>query len=97
MTKQLLVHEEGRPRGRLSGRKCGDVDDYLSEHGMSIKNQKLWSWIKVLYKKVIALSTESDLDQSDLFFLERQEGSKATANQIQVVNNKLSGILHKKT
>ena len=33
MTKQLLVHEEGRPRGRLSGRKCGDVDDYLSEHG----------------------------------------------------------------
>ena len=34
MTKQPLVHEEGRPRGRLSGRKCGDVDDYLSEHGI---------------------------------------------------------------
>ena len=33
MTKQPLVHEEGRPRGRLSGRKCGDVDDYLSDHG----------------------------------------------------------------
>ena len=33
MTKQPLVHEKGRPRGRLSGRKCGDVDDYLSEHG----------------------------------------------------------------
>ena len=33
---KLLVHEESRNRGRLSGRKCGDVDDYLSEHGILV-------------------------------------------------------------
>jgi len=47
MTKQLLVHEEGRPRGRLSGRKCGDVDDYLSEHGRHFDKK----WQEIIYFK----------------------------------------------
>ena len=33
MSDQPLVHEGGRLEGRQSGRKCGDVDDYLSDHG----------------------------------------------------------------
>ena len=33
MSDQPLVHEGGRLGGRQSGRKCGDVDDYLSDHG----------------------------------------------------------------
>ena len=49
MTKQPLVHEKGRPRGRLSGRKCGDVDDYLSDHGIFVFRVKsrsltIWRW-----------------------------------------------------
>ena len=36
MSKQPLVYEGGRFGGRQSGRKCGDVDDYLSDHGTSI-------------------------------------------------------------
>ena len=35
MSDQPLVHEGGRLGGRQSGRKCGDVDDYLSDHGIS--------------------------------------------------------------
>ena len=34
MSKQPPVREGGRFGGRQSGRKCGDVDDYLSEHGI---------------------------------------------------------------
>ena len=33
MSKQPPVCEGGRFGGRQSGRKCGDVDDYLSDHG----------------------------------------------------------------
>ena len=36
MSNQPLVHKGGRLRGRRSGRKCGDVDDYLSDHGKNI-------------------------------------------------------------
>ena len=35
MSDQPIVHEGGRLGGRQSGRKCGDVDDYLSDHGNS--------------------------------------------------------------
>ena len=35
MSKQPPVCEGGRFGGRQSGRKCGDVDDYLSDHGIS--------------------------------------------------------------
>ena len=34
MSDQPLVHDLCRLRGRQSGRKCGDVYDYLSDHGM---------------------------------------------------------------
>ena len=37
LSNQPLVHKGGRPRGRQSGRKCGDVDDYLSDHGTWLK------------------------------------------------------------
>ena len=33
MSKQPPVCEGGRFGGRQSGRKCGDVDDYLSDYG----------------------------------------------------------------
>ena len=38
MTKQLLIHEVGRLGGRQRGRKCGEVDDFLSEHGKTYQN-----------------------------------------------------------
>ena len=33
MSNQPLVHKGGRLRGRQSGRKCGDVDESMSDHG----------------------------------------------------------------
>ena len=36
MSKQPHVREGGRFRGRQSGRKCGDVDESMSDHGSSI-------------------------------------------------------------
>ena len=36
MSKQPLTHERGQFEGRQSGRKCGEVDDYLSDHGTSV-------------------------------------------------------------
>ena len=44
MSDQPLVHEGGRLGGRQSGRKCGDVDDYLSDHGTCL------SWMTSLDK-----------------------------------------------
>ena len=36
MSKQPHVHEGGRFGGRQSGRKCGDVDESMSDYGMYI-------------------------------------------------------------
>ena len=36
MSKLPPVREGGRFGGRQSGRKCGDVDDYLSDHGSAL-------------------------------------------------------------
>ena len=33
VSNQPPVHEGGRFRGRQSGRKCGDVDESMSDHG----------------------------------------------------------------
>ena len=38
MSKQPPDCEGGRFGGRQSGRKCGDVDDYLSDYGTKSKN-----------------------------------------------------------
>ena len=36
-TNQPPIHEGGCFRGRQSGRKCGDVDESMSDYGMSSK------------------------------------------------------------
>ena len=43
MSKQPPVCEGGRFGGRQSGRKCGDVDDYLSDHGTHRESRRAMS------------------------------------------------------
>ena len=51
MSNQPLVHKGGRLRGRQSGRKCGDVDDYLSEHG----NVNLYRILQLIHIGIVIL------------------------------------------
>ena len=37
MSDQPYVHEGGRLGGRQSGRKCGDVDESMSNHGTFVR------------------------------------------------------------
>ena len=41
ISNQPPIHEGGRFRGHQSGRKCGDVDESMSDHAMSIVVAKL--------------------------------------------------------
>ena len=42
MSKLTSSREGGRFKGRRGGRKCGDVDGYLSDHGNVEKCESRW-------------------------------------------------------